>query len=67
MEIEKANELMLDKLSQLDRAMFDTLQEAGQSIPYCEVMKNSSGKKAKKISETTAEASDSNRSSAQVQ
>lgn len=35
-ETEKANELMLDKLNQLDRAMFDSLQEAGQSIPYCD-------------------------------
>lgn len=36
LEIEQANELMLDKLNQLDRAMFDTLQLAGQSIAYCD-------------------------------
>lgn len=63
-ETEKANALMLEKLVQLDRAMFDTLQEAGQSIHYCFVFKGWSGKAAEKLSETTTKSSDANRSSA---
>ena len=61
LEIEKANELMMDKLNQLDRAMFDSLQEAGQSIPYCDVFAGRSRAVVQKSSDTT-ESSDSSSS-----
>lgn len=40
---ESANALMIDKLNQLDRAMFDSLQEAAQTLTGCRVF----GTKAK--------------------
>jgi hypothetical protein len=59
LETEKANELMLDKLNQLDRAMFDSLHEAGQSIPYCDVFAGRSRAVLQKSSTKSSDSSDS--------
>jgi hypothetical protein len=65
-ETEEANELMMEKLSQLDRAMFDTLEEARQSITDCRISKGTSGKKSQKSS-PTKESSETESPSALVQ
>lgn len=57
LEIEKANELMLDKLSQLDRAMFDSLLEAGQSISYCDAFAGRSRAVMQRNSDLNSESS----------